>query len=219
MTAGRRRRGVALALLVATMALGACTTSVPGRPVRAAGKLPTVVSARELLLQDGDDTPLGPARATPVGDNYFTSVQPSICSAALLFKNSPLRPPDARDFADAAFQFSGPALYAESIDVYDQDLDTHGVVWRAFSDVSDCRDDAVGVSPSGTFQPMRVTEFDVPQDTVFHWAMGRPDWTCTYGLAALTRVVLLISACDSQPGFPMAEWAAKRKAQLDRRTA
>ncbi|OBJ49159.1 hypothetical protein A9W95_02800 [Mycobacterium sp. 1423905.2] len=208
---------MAVALLVAAAGSGACTTWVPGRPVRAAGQVP--MSARELLLHDGDDTPLGPAHVVPVGDNYFTSVQPPICAAALLFKNSPLRPPAARDSAEAAYTFGGPAQYAESIDVYDQDLDAHQVVWRAFSDVSDCRDDAVGVSPSGSSQPMRVTEFDAPQDNVFHWAMGRPDWTCTYGLAAVTRAVLLISVCDAQPGFPMADWAAKRRAQLDRHTA
>jgi hypothetical protein len=27
-----------------------------------------------------------------------------------------------------------------------------------------------------------------------------------------------MSACDTKPGFPMAEWASKRRAQIDRRT-
>jgi hypothetical protein len=47
--------------------------------------------------------------------------------------------------------------------------------------------------------------------------MGRPDWTCSYGVAAVPKVVLVIAACNSSPGFPMAEWAAKRKAQLNSR--
>ena len=118
-----------------------------------------------------------------------------------------------------SYDFGGQASYAESIDVYNSGLDTHEVAWRAFSEVSDCRGDAVGMSPGGAFEPMRVTEFGVPQDNVMTWSMGRADWTCSYGLAAVTRVALLIAVCDSKPGFPMAEWAAKRKAQLDGRTA
>jgi hypothetical protein len=35
----------------------------------------------------------------------------------------------------------------------------------------------------------------------------------------VTKVAIVITACDAKPGFPMAEWAAKRKAQLDSRTA
>ena len=49
--------------------------------------------------------------------------------------------------------------------------------------------------------------------------MTRPDWTCNYGLAVVPRVALLMSLCDSKPGFPMAEWASKRKAQIDGLTA
>jgi hypothetical protein len=49
--------------------------------------------------------------------------------------------------------------------------------------------------------------------------MGRADWTCSYGVAAVTKVAPVIAACDAKPGFPMAEWAAKRKAQLNSRTA
>ena len=214
-----RRSWVVVALIAAAVVLGACTTSVPGRAVRAGGRLPASNSARELLLQDGDNTPLGPARATRVGDNYFTSLRPKECSAALLFKGSPLQPRGATDSAESAYGFGGQALYAESIDVYDRALDTHGVAWRAFSEVSDCRGDAVGVSPGGDFEPMHVTAFGAPQDDVMTWSMGRPDWTCSYGVAAVTKVAIVITACDAKPGFPMAEWAAKRKAQLDSRTA
>jgi hypothetical protein len=210
---------VVVALVAVAVVLGACTSSVPGRAVRTGGRLPASTSARELLLQDGDETPLGPARATRVGDNYFTSVRPKECAAALLFKGSPLRPRGATDSAESAYGFGGQALYAESIDVYDTALDTHGVAWRAFSEVSDCRGDAVGVSPSGDFEPMHVTAFGAPQDDVMTWSMGRPDWTCSYGVAAVTKVVIVITACDAKPSFPMAEWAAKRKAQLDSRTA
>jgi hypothetical protein len=214
-----RRSWVVVALVAVAVVLGACTSSVPGRAVRTGGRLPASNSARELLLQDGDETPLGPARATRVGDNYFTSVRPKECAAALLFKGSPLRPRGATDSAESAYGFGGQALYAESIDVYDTALDTHGVAWRAFSEVSDCRGDAVGVSPSGDFEPMHVTAFGAPQDDVMTWSMGRPDWTCSYGVAAVTKVVIVITACDAKPSFPMAEWAAKRKAQLDSRTA
>ncbi|MDT5225274.1 MAG: hypothetical protein QOG19_2681 [Mycobacterium sp.] len=214
-----RRSWLVVALFAAAVVLGACTSSIPGRAVRAGGRSPASTSARELLLQDGDNTPLGPARAAPVADNYFTSVRPKECSAALLFKGSPLRPRGATDSAEAAYSFGGQALYAESIDVYDRELDTYGVAWSAFSEVSDCRGDAVGVSPSGDFDPMHVTEFGAPQDDVMTWSMGRPDWTCSYGVAAVTKVALVIAACDAKPGFPMAEWAAKRKAQLDSRTA
>jgi hypothetical protein len=210
---------VVVALVAVAVVLGACTSSVPGRAVRTGGRLPASNSARELLLQDGDETPLGPARATRVGDNYFTSVRPKECAAALLFKGSPLRPRGATDSAESAYGFGGQALYAESIDVYDTALDIHGVAWRAFSEVSDCRGDAVGVSPSGDFEPMHVTAFGAPQDDVMTWSMGRPDWTCSYGVAAVTKVVIVITACDAKPSFPMAEWAAKRKAQLDSRTA
>jgi hypothetical protein len=214
-----RRSWVVVALVAVAVVLGACTSSVPGRAVRTGGRLPASTSARELLLQDGDETPLGPARATRVGDNYFTSVRPKECAAALLFKGSPLRPRGATDSAESAYGFGGQALYAESIDVYDTALDTHGVAWRAFSEVSDCRGDAVGVSPSGDFEPMHVTAFGAPQDDVMTWSMGRPDWTCSYGVAAVTKVAIVMTACDAKPSFPMAEWAAKRKAQLDSRTA
>jgi hypothetical protein len=33
-------------------------------------------------------------------------------------------------------------------------------------------------------------------------------------LAAAPKVALLLSACGAQPGFPMADWAAKRLAQI-----
>lgn len=217
MTGHPRHIGAVVALAVAAVTLGACDDSVPGRAVRPSTE-PAPLLARQLVLQNGDNTPLGLAQATDVGDNYFTSVNPPECAAALLFKNSPLIPSGANDSAVAAFEFGGKALYAESVGVYDQ-LDTHEVVWKGFSDVSDCRVDAVGVSPSGAFDPMRAGEFGIPQDNVLTWTMGRPEWTCSYGLAAVPKVALLITVCDSTPSFPMAEWAAKRKVQLEARTA
>ncbi|GAB3020683.1 hypothetical protein [Mycobacterium bourgelatii] len=212
---------VAIALLLAAVVSSGCTTSVAGHAVRAAGGRPSgPISAQALLLQDGDDTPLGRASSEPVGDNYFTSVQPPACSAALLFKGSPLRPAGASDFAESAYRFGdSSALYAESIDVYDRELNTHEVVRSGFTKVSDCHDDAIGLSPSGLFKPMRLGSFGIPENEILTWTMTRPDWTCSYGLAAVPQIVLLIAVCDSSAGFPMDEWAAKRKAQLEGRTA
>ncbi|OBJ49650.1 hypothetical protein [Mycobacterium asiaticum] len=212
-----RLSAVPAVLLVSALSVGACTPTVAGRAVRAAGYSPPPPAARDLLLQDGEQTPFGAARSRPVDGSYFTSVRPAECSAALLFKGSPLRPPGSIDAAESAYGFDGRARYAESIDRYDRDVDAHEVAWRAFSEVSDCRVDAIGVSPWREFKPMRVTGFDIPQDNVMTWSMGREDWTCSYGLAAVSRVVLMIAACDAKPDFPMAEWGAKRKAQLDRR--
>ncbi len=204
--------------LAATVSAG-CTSSVDGNAVRAKGQSARAPSARELLLADGDQTPWGPARSAPLGDDYFTSVRPKECTAALLFRRSPLRPSDASDYAESAYTFGDAKRYAESISVYDYELRPYGVAWKAFADVSDCRGDAVGSSPRGDFEPMQVTEFGSPQDDIMTWSMGRPDWTCSYGLIAETKAVLLITACNATPGFPMAEWAPIRKAQLSRRTA
>ena len=63
---------------------------------------------------------------------------------------------------------------------------------------------------------MRLSFFGTPDDGVLVWTMTRPEWTCDYGLAVIPRVALLMSLCDSKPGFPMAQWASKRRAQLDR---
>lgn len=220
-------RVAALAVLT-VLALGGCDPVVGGRAVRAAdqpGAAPSatvkrpLARAQDLLLQSGDDTPFGAAAAIPVGDNYFTSARPPECSAALLFKTSPLRPPGPSDHAESAYQFSGPATYAESIDLYDKALDAHELVWGGFSAVSKCRDDAVGVSPQGAWNPMRLSYFGIPTEDVLVWTMTEPAWTCDYGLAILPRVALLLAACNNAPGFPMADWAAKRRARVDGRTA
>jgi predicted small secreted protein len=212
-------------LLVAALLVSACATSVAGRAVRAPGE-PGVsprargtISARDLLLQDGDATPLGPASATAVGDNYFTGARPPECSAALLFKGSPLVPPGASDHAESAYRFGGPALYAESIDVYDKALKPHDMISKGFAAISKCHGDAIGVSPSGEFRPLRLSFFGTTDDGVLVWTMTRPDWTCDYGLAVLRRVALVLSACDTKRGFPMMDWASKRRAQIDRRIA
>jgi hypothetical protein len=217
------------AALIVALTLGACTTSVPGQATRGSGQppasstkakpTPVPISARDLLLQDATTTPLGPAIAIPVGDSYFTSVRPPECAAALLFNSSPLLPPGASDHADSAYQVNGPALYAESADVYSNPVDDHDVVWKGFSAVSNCRGEAIGIAPLGAFKPMKLSFFATSSDGVLTWTMTRPDWTCDFGLAAIPRVVLLMAACDTKPGFPMADWAAKRRAQLSGGTA
>lgn len=218
MTARSIGWAAATSALVA-ISMTACTTSVAGSAVRASGQQPTqhAIPARDLLLQDGGTTPLGPATAAPVGANYFTTAHPPECSAALLFEGSPLRPAGSRDRAESSYTFDSQALYAESIDVYDNDLNTHDVVWDGFRAVSNCTGDAVGISPSGEFSPMRLSFFATPSDGVLVWTMTRPDWTCDYGLAVVPRIALVMALCDSKPGFPIADWAAKRRAQLDSR--
>ncbi|OBA81312.1 hypothetical protein A9W99_14040 [Mycobacterium sp. 1164966.3] len=204
------------AALIVVLTLGGCATPVSGKAVRASGEpQPHMIAARDLLLQDGDTTPLGPATAAPVGTNFFTSTRPEECSAAMLFEGSPLRPAGSREHAESSYKFDSQALYAESIDVYDNALNTHDVVWNGFSAVSNCRGDAIGVSPSGDFGPMRLSFFGTTSDGVLVWTMTRPDWTCDYGLAVIPRVVLVMSVCDSKAGFPMPDWAAKRRAQLE----
>src|SRR5690349_8961931 len=95
----------AAALAVAAMlALSGCSVVVGGRAVGASGqprgapssplRHPTA-RAQDLLLQTGDDTPFGAATAMPVSDNYFATARPPNCEAAVLFENSPLRPPSA----------------------------------------------------------------------------------------------------------------------------
>jgi hypothetical protein len=214
-----------VAALVVALTLGACTTSVSGQATRGTGSpapgtsatpkppAPPIV-ARDLLLKDAVTTPLGRAVAIPVGDSYFTSVRPPECSAALLFKNSPLVPAGASDHADSAYDVGSTALYAESVDVYKDDASTHDVVSKGFSAVSNCVGNAVGVAPAGVFQPMRLSYFATSSDGVLVWTMTRADWNCDFGLATIPRVVLMIAACDTKPGFPMADWAAKRRAQL-----
>ncbi|SPM43175.1 lipoprotein LprH [Mycobacterium numidiamassiliense] len=220
------RRWAPVAAVAVALTLGACTSSVSGQATRASSQpapgtsakpkpKPAPVPARDLLLHDGDTTPLGRAVAIPVGDSYFTHTRPPECAAALLFRASPLIPAGASDHAESAYAVGGPALYAESADVYRDDLNTHDVVWKGFSAVSDCRGDAIGVAPLGDFQPMRLSYFATPADGVLVWTMTRSNWTCDYGLAVVPRVALMLSACDTKPGFPMADWAAKRRAQLN----
>lgn len=221
----RQLPGAVASLLIASTVC-ACTTSVGGRALRApeqsASGAPTSASpgripARDLLLQDGDTTPFGAATAVPVGTTYFTSVQPPECSAALLFKGSPLPPARSSDHAESGYTFGGPPLYAESADVYDKKLNPHEVVSKGFGAVSKCHGDAIGHTSQGDFRPMRLGSFGIPSTGVLVWTMTRPDWTCDYGLVVVPRIALMLSACDAKPGFPMADWAAKRRAQLDSR--
>jgi hypothetical protein len=214
-------------LAIAAVLVSACAPSVPGRAIRAPGQPSSggstseraAISARDLLLQDGDATPLGRATATPVGDSYFVSARPPECSAALLFKGSPLLPAGQSDYAESAYRVGGPALYAESVDVYDKALKTREVISNGFASVSQCHGDAVGRAPTGESGSMRLSFFGTTDDGVLVWTMTHPKWTCDYGLAVLPRVALMLSACDAKPGFPMKDWASKRRAQIDRRTA
>jgi hypothetical protein len=214
-------------LMIAAVMLCACVASVTGRAVQASGQPPpggstparAAISAGDLLLRDGDATPLGRVTAAPVGDSYFVRVRPPECSAALLFKGSPVLPTGKSVHAESGYRASGRALYAESVDVYDNALKTHEAISKGFAAVSQCHGDAVGVAPLGEFRPMRLSFFGTTDDDVLVWTMTRPDWTCDYGLAVLPRVALMLSACDTKPGFPMTDWAAKRRAQIDRRTA
>lgn len=224
--AGQLRSATASVLVALTLC--ACTTSVGGRAIRAPDQSPSGgptstspapgrISARDLLLQDGDTTPLGVATAVPVGGSYFTSVQPAECAAALLFKGSPVQPARSSDQAESGYRVNGPALYAESVDVYDKKLNPNEVVSKGFGAVSKCHGDAVGHAPLGDARPMRLSSFGTPSSGVLVWTMTSPDWNCDYGLVVVPRTALLLSACDFKPGFPMADWAAKRRAQLDSR--
>ncbi|KZS70253.1 hypothetical protein A4G26_07005 [Mycobacterium kansasii] len=218
---GRGWIAAGLAAVVATMC--ACTSTVAGHAMRPTGQPagPSTSAkpapARELLLADGDRAPFGQVTQSRVGDNYFTSAVPPECQAALLFKDSPLRPPGSSDHAEAAYNVGGEPLYAESVDVYANTLNVHDVVWNAFRAVSGCHGDAVGVSPSGRSTPMRLNYFAIAADGVLVWTMSSPRWTCDYGLAVVSRAALVVSACDFQSGFPMAEWASQRRTQLDTR--
>ena len=215
--AHRGRSWVAVASAIAVMSAGGCVKTTTGQAVRASGQASHALPARDLLLQDGENTPLGRATAAPVGNNYFTSARPSECSAAMLFEGSPLRPAGSRDHAESSYKFDSQALYAESIDVYDNPLNTHDVIRNGFTAVSNCHGDAVPISPSGEFPTMRLSHFATPSEGVLVWNMTRPDWNCDYGLAVIPQVALVMAVCDFKPGFPMADWAAKRRAQLESR--
>lgn len=140
--------------------------------------------------------------------------RPPDCSAAVLFKGSPLRPQGSSDYADSAYSFGGSAIYAESVDVYDKPLDAHAVVWNGFSAVSKCSGEAVGVAPIGESQPLRLGYFAIPANGVLVWTMTSPGWTCDHGLAAVPRAALLLSVCDTKPGLPMADWASTRRSRI-----
>ncbi|HEX5254945.1 MAG TPA: hypothetical protein VFW69_13935 [Mycobacterium sp.] len=220
-------RAAAVAV-VAMLALSGCSVVVGGRAVGASGQSGGAPSApvrhpparaQDLLLQTGDDTPFGAATAIPVGDNYFTTAQPPNCEAAVVFENSPLRPPGASDHAESAYRFAGPATYGESVDIYGDPLDVRHVLVDGFIAIAQCRREAVGVTRDGQSSSMHLSDVDTSSHTAVVWAMTQPGWTCDYGLAALPRTVLLLSACDAKPGFPMADWTSKRLAQISGRTA
>lgn len=155
----------------------------------------------------------------PVSDNYFTTARPPNCEAAVLFENSPLRPPGASEHAESAYRFAGSATYGESVDIYGDPLDVRHVVVDGFIAIAQCRGEAFGVTRDGKSSSMHLGDVDTSSPTAVVWTMTQPGWTCDYGLAALPRMVLLLSACDAKPGFPMADWTSKRLAQISGRTA
>lgn len=218
----RRMRTVVAAILVATLS-GACSASVAGRAVRGDGQ-PTTVGgpqspgAQNLLLKAGDDTPFGPATPIAVGDNYFTSAQPPECQGAVVFENSPLLPPGAAERAESAYRFSGPQTYGESLGIYDASLNAHHVIVEGFIAIGQCfiKHGATGVARDGTSSPLQLQDIDQSSQALV-WVMTRPGWNCGYGLGSAPRVVLLVSACDAQPGFPMEDWVYKRLGQISGR--
>lgn len=222
-----RARAAAVAV-AAMLALSGCNVVVGGRAIGASGQSGRAPSApvkhptpraQDLLLQTGDDTPFGAATAMPVGDDYFTTAQPPNCEAAVVFENSPLRPPGAAEHAESAYRFAGSATYGESVDIYGDPLDVQHVVVDGFIAIGQCRGDAVGVTRDGRSASMHLSDVDTSSHVAVVWTMTQPGWICDYGLAALPRAVLLLSACDAKPGFPMADWTAKRLAQISGRTA
>jgi hypothetical protein len=229
MTQYRNGRVTAIMLTIVAVALAACTTSVAGHPIAAGGhRAPsrsttqpasTPISASDLLLHDGDRTPFGPAVAMLVGNTFYTSARPPQCSAALLFKDSPLRPAGSFDHDESAYSFGTSAIYAESADVYAKRLNPHDVVWDGFGAVPKCSEEAIGVTPEGESGPMRLSLFAVPADGVLTWTMTSPEWTCNYGLAVARQATLLLVACDTENRIDMAEWASKRREQIMARAA
>jgi hypothetical protein len=219
-------RRLAAALLAVAAAVAACATPVTGQPVAAGGHSPqpsssattparAPVSARDLLLDEGEQTPLGPGRPAPVGNTFFTSVRPPECEPALLFKDSPLRPAGSVDHADSAYKFeSSSAIYAESADVYDTRLNPHDVVWKGFGAVAKCNANAVGVAPAGESGALQLREFSVPADGVLQWVMTGKNETCAYGQVVIPEATLLLVACDSEGKVNMTDWATKRRKQI-----
>lgn len=212
-------------LCVLTLAvLTGCSTSVPGQAVRSSGSSATPangkpqIQARDLLLQSHEATPFGPAAPFEVGDTFYTSAKPVECTAALLFKGSPLHPPGPTNYADSAYSLPHEAaVYAEWIGVYDQPLNPTDVVGSGLDAVSACHEFAIGENLEGTAGPYRLDAPNIASDGVLVWAMGKPNWTCNYGLAVSPRMALLVTACESATTFSMAEWVAKRRAEIDHR--
>lgn len=221
---GRQVR-TAVAAVVAVTLLGACSTSVTGRAVRAPGSSggpPATVNtpgvrARDLLLKSGDSVPFGAASQIPFGDNYFTRADPADCEAAAVVQDSPLLPPGATDRADSAYRFSGAQTYSESLGLYDAGFDDEHVVLHAFLNVAQCFVSAhrgfTAVSRDGKSWPVQLDGFDQSAHAMT-WTLTQPNWICGFGLGSGPRVVLLVSACDAQPAFPMEDWLYKRLAQI-----
>ena len=113
------RSWTALTLALAVLTAGGCAKTVTGHALQSSGQFPTTakaapIPARDLLLQDGQTTPLGRATAAPVSNNYFTSARPPGCSAAILFEGSPLRPAGSTDHAESSYKFDSQALATQA---------------------------------------------------------------------------------------------------------
>lgn len=220
-------RAAVLSLALATLAVTSCTTTVTGHPApgeqpspATRATPPTPLAADDLLLPNRGQTPIGAVTMTAVGTNYYVGAEPPACSAALLFKGSPLRPAQATGTAESAYTFvDTAALYAESVDVYERPLDVSEIVQNGFNAVSGCTVEASGVSLQGRDRPMRLAEVTMPATGVLAWTMTRPDWTCNYGLAVTPQVTLVMSLCDRRPDFDMAGWASTRRQQIEHQSA
>ena len=203
--------------LIVALALGACTTSVPGQATRGSGQppassakakpTPVPISARDLLLQDATTTPLGPAIAIPVGDSYFTSVRPPECAAALLFDSSPLLPPAPRIMPIRHTKSTArPCTRSRPTSTPTPWTTTMWcgkalVLSRIVVAGHRCR-------PAWGLQTDETQLLRQSSDGVLTWTMTRPDWTCDFGLAAIPRVVLLMAAATPNPG---SRWRTGRR--------
>ena len=148
-----------------------------------------------------------------MGSNFFRSAEPAQCAPALLSKDSPLLPPTPEDHAESAYPF-GDVTLAESVDVYEQPLKADHVIRGGSEMVATCTGAATAVSGRSRLDGLRLGQLSTPSVGVLVWQMATSSWNCNYGLAVTEHVTLVTSYCAAQPGFPMADWIATRRAQL-----
>jgi hypothetical protein len=88
------------------------------------------------------------------------------------------------------------------------------VVVAGFVAIAQCRHDAVGLTRDGKSWPIHLSDANTSARDAVVWVMTQPGWTCSYALAAVLESGFVPIQRDAQPGFPMADWAAKRRAQI-----